>query len=184
MSTADILSLVSLISYILAGICLVLAAFFWFFFKIPSVIGDLSGRTAKKSIEKMRQANMRSGNKSYRASATNAARGKLTDTMQHSSKLKKGKTPEEKPAADETGRPETGVLSENKAGAYVDEKTDFLDDGETTGNLLDEEATGRLVDEEATMALNVEATPAKRTGGKKLTMINEVMLIHTDEVIS
>jgi len=40
-----------------------------------------------------------------------------------------------------------------------------------------------LVDEEATMALNVEEPPVKRTGGKKLTMINEVMLIHTDEVI-
>lgn len=183
MSTAEILSLVSLISYIVAGVCLVLAVFFWFFFKIPSVIGDLSGRTAKKSIEKMRQANVRSGNKSYRTSATNEARGKLTDTMQHSSRLKKGKVQEKKAAESETVRPETGLLAENKATAYVNENTEVLDGGETTGSLLDEEATGRLVDDEATMTLNVEATPAKRTGGKKLTMINEVMLINTDEVI-
>lgn len=183
MSTAEILSLVSLISYIVAGVCLVLAVFFWFFFKIPSVIGDLSGRTAKKSIEKMRQANVRSGNKSYRASATNVARGKLTDTMQHSTNLKKGKAPEEKTKVEENGRPETGLLSENKADAYVDEKTDILDNGEPTGSLLDDEATGMLVDDEATMALDAEITPKKRTGGKKLTMINEVMLIHTDEVI-
>lgn len=174
MSTAEILSLVSLISYILAGICLVLAVFFWFFFKIPGVIGDLSGRTARKSIEKMRQANERTGNKSYRASATNAARGKLTDTMQHSSKLKKGKVQEKKAAESETVRPETGLLSENKADAYVEEGTEALDEGETTG---------MLVDEETTMALNVEAPPVKRTDGKKLAMINEVMLIHTDEVI-
>lgn len=174
MSTAEILSLVSLISYILAGICLVLAAFFWFFFKIPAVIGDLSGRTAKHSIERMRQANARSGNKSYRASATNAARGKLTDTMQHSSKLKKGNAPEQPSAKGETGRPETGLLSENKAGTYVGERTEILDGGETTG---------MLVDDEATMALNTAAAPVKRSGGKKLTMINEVMLIHTDEVI-
>ena len=179
---AQTLQTLSIISFAVAGLCLVLAIFFWIFFKIPSVIGDLSGRTARKSIEKMRQANVRSGNKSYRASATNAARGKLTDTMQHSTKLK-GKAPDGKPAANEDGRPETGLLAENKADPHVNEKTELLDGGETTGSLLDEEATGRLVDEEATMALNVEPTPVKRTGGKKLTMINEVMLIHTDEVI-
>lgn len=179
---AQTLQTLSIISFAVAGVCLVLAIFFWVFFKIPSVIGDLSGRTARKSIEKMRQANVRSGNKSYRASATNAARGKLTDTMQHSAKLS-GKAPNGKPDANEDGRPETGLLAENKAVVHVNEKTELLDGGETTGSLLDEEATGRLVDEEATMALNVEPTPVKRTGGKKLTMINEVMLIHTDEVI-
>lgn len=174
MSTAEILSLVSLISYILAGVCLVLVAFFWFFFKIPSVIGDLSGRTARKSIEKMRQANARSGNKAYRASATNVARGKLTETMEHASKLKKEEIPTAKPDVHEIGRPETGLLSENKSDTYTEAGTEALNDSE---------ATEMLVDENATMALNVEAPPVKRTGGKKLTMINEVMLIHTDEVI-
>ena len=172
MSTAEILSLVSLFSYILAGVCFVLAAFFWFFFKIPSVIGDLSGRTAKKSIEKMRQANVKSGNKSYRASATNAARGKLTDTMQQSGKLKKEKSPKKNTPMDGTDRPETGILADNKADTYVDEGTVSLEVGEATDVL-----------EEATTELNVEAAPVKRAGGKKLTMINEVMLVHTDEVI-
>ena len=175
MSTAEILSLVSLISYIVAGVCLVLAVFFWIFFKIPSVIGDLSGRTARKSIEKMRQANVQSGNKSYRASATNIERGKLTDTMQHSTKLKKAKTTKEEPKQPSGERPETGLLSENKAEATYGDETVALDT---------EETTGMLVDEEATAALNVEAPAVKRTGGKKLTMIEEVMLIHTDEVIA
>lgn len=174
MSTAEILSLVSLISYIIAGVCLVLAVFFWFYFKIPSVIGDLSGRTAKKSVERIRQTNTQSGNKSYRTSTTNAARGKLTDTMQHASKLKQSKAPEEKPAVTESGRPETGILSENKAEVYVKEGTE----------VLDTEATSMLIDEEGTAALNVEAAPIRHPGGKKLTMINEVMLIHTDEVIN
>lgn len=35
-------------------------------FKIPIVIGDLSGRTAKKSIERMRLNNEKTGNKSYK----------------------------------------------------------------------------------------------------------------------
>ena len=89
MNTAEILSLVSLICFILAGICLALALLFWFLFKIPTVIGDLSGRTARKSIAQRRQANERSGNKSYRPSATNAARGKLTETMEQSKQPKK-----------------------------------------------------------------------------------------------
>lgn len=173
MSTAEILSLVSLISYIAAGVCLILAVFFWVFFKIPSVMGDLSGRTAKKSIEKMRQANVRSGNKSYRTSATNEARGKLTETMQNPSKPKKGMVSEGKPVVDGNGSPETGLLFENRADVHIEENTDILDG----------EATGVLVDDEATTVLNAEATPVRRTGGKKLTMINEVMLVHTDEVI-
>lgn len=174
MSTAEILSLASLISYIVAGICLVLAVFFWFFFKIPVVIGDLSGRTARKSIEKMRQSNERSGNKSYRASATNVARGKLTETMQNSAKLKKTNITTEEPKQPSGGRLETGLLSENKAEATCGDETVALDT---------EETTGMLVDEEATAALNVETPIVKRVGGKKLTMIAEVMLIHTDEVI-
>lgn len=173
MSTAEILSLVSLISYILAGICLVLAVFFWFFFKIPSVIGDLSGRTARRSIEKMRQANMRSGNKSYRTSATNAARGKITDTMPQTAQPQRSEAPPQRPFVPETGRPETGLLTENKADAYVD----------VTTEVLDREATGMLADTESTVALNTPAAPQRRAGGKRLVMIHEIMLINTDEVI-
>lgn len=175
MSTAEILSLVSLISYIVAGVCLALAVFFWFFFKIPVIIGDLSGRTAKKSIEKMRQSNERSGHKVYRSSATNAARGKTTDTMPSSEKLKKTTAEVAKPAASTDVQPETGVLNENKAEVVYGEETAALDV---------EEATTLLVSAEETTALNVENIPAKRAGGKKLTMINEVMLISTDEVIA
>lgn len=173
MSTAEILSLISLISYIIAGIAAVLAVFFWFFFKIPSVIGDLSGRTAKKSIARKRASNERSGGKGYQPSATNANRGKLTDTMQHSRKLKD--EPKKAKPVDESQMPETGLLESNKA--------DIVDSQQT--ELLDGAATGILVDEDATVALQDEPVkPVKRTGGKKLTMLEEVMLIHTDEVIS
>ena len=119
MSTAEILSLISLISYIIAGIALVLAVFFWFFFKIPSVIGDLSGRTAKKSIARKRASNERSGGKGYQPSATNVNRGKLTDTMQHSRKLKN--EPKKAKPVDESQMPETGLLESNKA-EIVDNK--------------------------------------------------------------
>lgn len=40
---AQTLQALSVISFVIAGACLVLAVFFWLFFKIPTVIGDLSG---------------------------------------------------------------------------------------------------------------------------------------------
>lgn len=54
---ADTLSVISLVSFIVSGICFLLAVFFWFKFRILTIIGDLSGRTAQKSIERMRSYN-------------------------------------------------------------------------------------------------------------------------------
>ena len=170
---AQTLQTLSIISFAVAGVCLVLAIFFWFFFKIPTVIGDLSGRTARKSIAKMRAANEKTGVKTYKESKTNAERGKLTGTMPDSGKLKKQ-------AADD-GKPETGLLAENKADGLEAEATGVLN--EATG-ILEDEATGLLIDENATAPLNASANSyLARTGGKKLEMLEEVMLIHTDEVI-
>ena len=173
---AETLSTLSIISFAVAGVCLVIAVFFFFFFKIPKVIGDLSGKTARKSIAKMRAANEKTGNKSYQESKTNLNRGKVTDTMHNFEKTSK------KVFANNNGiNPETGLLNENKAVKNVSEETALLDDA--TG-FLDDEATGLLVDEDATTPLNnLVQSVAKRTGGKKLVMIDEVMLVHTDEVI-
>ena len=163
---AQTLQTLSIISFAVAGVCFVLAIFFWFFFKIPTVIGDLSGRTARKSIAKMRAANEKTGTKSYKESKTNAERGKLTGTM---------------PDVADDGKPETGLLAENKADGLESEATGVLD--EATG-ILESETTGLLIDENATAPLD---TPAHqhptRTGGKKLEMVEEVMFVHTDEVI-
>ena len=173
MSTAEILSLISTISYVIAAIFFVLAVFFWFNFKIPSVIGDLSGRTAKKSIARMRASNESAGGKGYQPSATNTKRGKLTDTMQHSRKLK-AEPKKEGPPIDESQMPKTGLLESNKAQIVDSQQTEILDGA----------ATDVLVDDAVTVALQPESVkPTKRTGGKKLTILDEVMLIHTDEVI-
>lgn len=169
---AETLSIISIVSFVLSGICLVLAVFAWFYFEIPTIIGDLSGRTARKSIAQMREFNEKSGNKSYKPSGANVERGKLTDTMQHSRKLKNNKKKET--ASDEI--PETGLLDENKAQS--------VDAGEQTALLVDEQATGLLAGENETELLGVAPAPkVKRTGGKQITLLEEVVLIHTDEVI-
>lgn len=172
---ADILSIVSLVSFILSGVAFVLAILFFILFRIPSVIGDLSGRTARKSIAKMRVANEKTGVKSYKESKTNVERGKLTGTMPDSGKLNK------KNSAPVDGQPETGLLADNKAEGLESEATGVLD--EETG-MLESEATGLLVDENATAPLTAPAQkPFVRSGGKKIVMLEEVMFIHTEEVI-
>lgn len=188
MKTAEILSLISIISFVIAGITLVLAVFFWFRFKIPTVIGDLSGRTARKSIAKMRESNERSGSKTYRPSAVNASRGKITANMTAQPAPRQVAPPapvqpKGRPAArpapakapQQTGRPETGLLAENKAQTYETAQTEILGGAEVAPFLEDANETMPLVDPTERVV--------KRTGGKKLEMLDEVMLIHTDEVI-
>ena len=119
---AQTLQTLSIISFAVAGVCLVLAVFFWFFFQIPNVIGDLSGRTARKSIAKMRAANEKTGVKSYKESKINAERGKLTETMHHSEKLDK------KAQTVSNDQPETDLLADNKSEGIESEATGILGD--------------------------------------------------------
>ena len=153
---AETLSNLSVIAYVVAAVCLVLAVFLWFIFKIPTVIGDLSGRTARKSIAKMRSANEKSGNKAYRASDVNRNRGKLTETMKNPAAFAQSapqinQVPAQpmqqppvrpvqpipqhppvqpdyqpRPQAAPMGRPETGVLAENRPTPISSEETGIL----------------------------------------------------------
>lgn len=160
---ADILHTLSTVSYILAVLFVVLAIVLWFIFKIPNVIGDLSGRNAKKSIARMRQNNEKTGDKSYRASEKNLARGKLTGTME-------GVGNNENPVNIE----ETGLLNENLARGH---------DEQATGLLLDD-ATGLLDESGETTALEETVDVAdKAPSTVVIQKIEEVMLIHTEEVI-
>ena len=160
---ADILHTLSVVSYILAVLFVVLAIVLWFIFKIPNVIGDLSGRNAKKSIARMRQNNEKTGDKSYRASEKNLARGKLTGTME-------GMGNNENPINIE----ETGLLNENLAREH---------DEQPTGLLLDD-ATGLLDESGETAALEETVDVADRAPSTVVIQkIEEVMLIHTEEVI-
>lgn len=205
MSNAEILSLISMISFVVAAVSFALAVFLWFAFKIPSVIGDLSGRTAKKSIARMRSNNEKSGGQGYRPSSTNASRGKLTDSMHTSEKLTGGKTAKSaKKKAQDDLHPETGLLESNLASGADNLQTELLNSSEATEilhsssmetEILDAggatemldgcEATGILEDDGTTASLAAEPkTTRKRTGGKQLRMLDNVMLIHTSEVIS
>lgn len=158
---ADILSLLSIISFAVAGVCLVISIILWVVFRIPLVIGDLSGRTARKSIAKLRLANEKSGEKGYRASKVNAQRGKLTETMSGAHR----KQPNQQ-ESDGVQRPETGLLQDNLSKRV---------ESETTGLLVEEDVTQPL---ENTMAREVQ-----KISGVKMEMIEEIVFLHTEERI-
>ena len=72
---------------IMCGVMLAVSIILFFVLKIPKVIGDLSGATARKAIKNIREQNEASGEKSYKASGYNEARGRLTDKITHSGRV-------------------------------------------------------------------------------------------------
>lgn len=194
MSTAEILSLISVISFVFCGIAFVLAVFFWFFFKIPSVIGDLSGRTARKSIEKMRAGNEKAAVQSYRPKTSYTTRHpaatavpqppkpatiKLQPLKATTAGLKK---PLEELAVPEQ-MPETGLLDESTvpteeifATELLNDNNDFTEEIPATELLASTAITESLLDED-------ESTTLLPAGGVTMTILDDVMLINTDECI-
>ena len=85
--SVELLQTLSLASYIVAGVWFLAGIALFFIFDVPKLYGDVSGRTAKKAIEAIRQQNESTGNKAYKPSAVNAERGKLTDRITQSGRL-------------------------------------------------------------------------------------------------
>lgn len=232
---AKTLTDLSTVFFIVAAVGLVLAVFLWVFFNIPKVIGDLSGKTAKRSVAKIRAANEQSGYKSYRPSEANVLRGKLTEPVPEEEKRKRMRSAQakgyySKGTGDMTEGKSTshlsdapnmpGVSASVKSGsvaaasaavgetekistttelpsAKINEETEALSQGEETAALdlsidLNEETQALNRDStEETAILDRCDDPASTgrkyrvvgTGKIKLRIVEEIMLIQTDEVI-
>lgn len=151
---AETLSNLSLVCYIAAAILLVVGVVLFVILRIPKTFSDYTGRSARKKIMKLRDNNEKTGNKSYRPSQVNKERGKITENIPPKPSKKK-----------KDDMPGTGIIAENKAHRY------------------EAEATGLL--EESTAELNEpELAQPPRPSNIKLKLINEVVFIHTQEVIS
>lgn len=87
--TVEFIQTLSLIAYILAGVFLLVGIAQFFLLNIPKLIGDVSGSTARKAIESIRQQNESTGDKAYKPSQFNVERGRLTDKISQSGRLVK-----------------------------------------------------------------------------------------------
>lgn len=79
--TYDVYRYIFIGAAVLCGILFVISVLLFILLKIPKVISDLSGATARKAIKNIREQNEASGDKGYKVSAFNEARGKLTDKI-------------------------------------------------------------------------------------------------------
>ena len=158
---ADLIEKLSIIAFVAAGCCLLLTILIWFRFRILSVINDLSGKTAKRSIAQIRENNLRTGNKAYHPGIVNLNRGPLTTPMPEVSA-----TPTEKLPDDQVGKPVPETILYQEAG-----KTQIL---------LASEA------ERGTTVLNQDVNNIADTSERpkvELTILEQVVMIHTNEVI-
>ena len=182
---ADTLYLISTVSFVLAAICLVASIAIFIVYKIPDVIGDLSGKNAKKSIKQFREANEKSGNKSFRPSKTNDERGKLTETAHGLKGLD---------YTSEIDNDETGILSENiykndemaTELLVEDNGTELLTEGNETELLSDDNETTLLSEDNETASLLDEEIIEQDVNNnpiERIEILDEVIIIHTDKII-
>ncbi len=164
------INIVSIIFFIIAGLSLLVAIYSFVRFNIPQIIGELSGRTAKKSIAQMRDKNVKTGDKSHRPSPAAKERGTLTDKIEKKETVKKD-------------------FSTVKENADLTKSTEKLLDNNQT-ELLDENATERLKDNSTTV-LSVETTVLNNddsqlnmsNNSNDFNIIQNIVLIHTNETI-
>ena len=171
---------------IACGVFFAIAAVLFFTLKIPKVISDLSGRTARKAIENIRLHNEQSGDKTYQSSAVNLERGKLTDKISKSGRIvQRAETP--------FG---TGKITEKISTMRLDQpagETDVLTVAEETSVLSspagETEVLAPAFGETASGETDVLA-PAEETAApaeqvaQAFTVEYEITFIHTSEVIA
>lgn len=170
---AETLDMISILSFILAVVFGVLTVVIWFFFKIPNVAGDLSGRNARKSIEKMRSNNEKNIPKLSEVSEKNIERIKQTSSIQNKNKITEKIENQEISAEEKSGTKQKRNL---KNGLVVDENN--------TEMLIKNNATEMLIEDNSTVQLknpmdNVEIMKPKVI----ISLKNEIIFVHTEEVI-
>jgi hypothetical protein len=176
--TYEIYRYIFLGAAILCGLMFVVSVLLFFLLRIPAVIGDLTGRTAKKAIESMRNQNESSGAKTYQSSHVNKERGKLTDKISHSGRIIKNPTD-----------PLSGAMATAKIGTQklTSQDTVVLDSGnETTVLAADSFVGGNETTVLSEPAFNTGNETTVLTQNNNMTSVfaveYEITYIHTNEV--
>lgn len=190
---AQVYNIISIVGFSLAGIFFILAVVFWIRFNIPKIVGDLTGRTARKSISQMRSENERSGKKVYTpqsSAGSGSIRLKnLGDEKTASLSVEKGSKSDENEKTELLEQQaETELLTEGMETELLSQEmeTELLMEAEDTtllggtDELLEEsyvydDETGLL--DEGTMLLNEEGNV------RDFRIIQSIVYIHTQEVI-
>ncbi len=175
--TYDVYRYIFIGAAILCGIMFVVSVLVFILLKIPKVISDLTGATARKAIKNIREQNEASGDKGYKVSAFNEARGKLTDKIS----------------------PSGNVVQQYQAQmrgidtTKIDTQELQVDEAENQTSLLDQYDGTTLLTNEGVGETSV-LTPSEQTYGETSVLSPviadttfcvdfEITYIHTNEVI-
>lgn len=165
------INIVSIIFFIIAGVSLLVAIYSFVRFNIPQIIGELSGRTAKKSIAQMRDKNVKTGDKSHRPSPAAKERGTLTDKIEKKEMVKVN-----------TATAEEGTELLNSTEKLSNNiQTELLAENET--ELLDDNATTVLSEETTVLTNNDNSQINVSNDSNDFKIIQNIVLIHTNETI-
>ncbi len=158
---AEVMHSLSIVLFVLSGVFVALTIILFKVFNVPNLIGDLSGRNARKSIALMRKENEK----------------KLE-------RKKKSVTPVNSYKQETSGRRlnvlndsghGTGVLSDNSVQIHSNMETVLLEAGNTES---------MIAESGETMPLSNGAIPAiKPVPRVSVSLLEEELLIHTDETI-
>lgn len=169
---ANALKITSIVLFVLAAVSLAFAIFAFVFFKIPNVIGDLTGRNARKSIEQMRQENEKGGKKTHRPHPVAVDRGTLTEPIKENKKANKKQSKV-------TKKPDTVSQPTNEGSGA----TDVLEDPNATER-LDYDPNGTEILNSGTEVLSNETIQAALNEKTvDIKMIQDIVFVHTEEVI-
>lgn len=175
--TYDIYRYIFIGAAILCGIMFIVSILIFIFLKIPKVISDLTGATARKAIKNIREQNEASGDKAYKVSAFNDARGKLTDKIspsgnviqQHQMQMRgidTTKIDTQELQVDETANQTTVLASYNET------------------SVLDNTGAGETSVLSEVMTSGETTVLSEATNDSAFTIEYEITFIHTNEIIT
>ncbi len=164
---AQIYQMISYAGFILTAVFLVVSLVLWLKFGIRKIIGDLSGRAAKKSIDRMRKSNEESWKKSYRPMPVAMQRGTITNEMDGEITVRDVES-----AAESRKDSETGTAPMTDAGSAAS--------GRETMSMQEPP----VMPGEQTEILNGETERLTKTAPVvAFAMVQDIVLIHTEERI-
>lgn len=141
--------IIAIVGFSLAGIALIVAVFMFIKMNIPSVIGDLTGKTVAREIKAMREFNNSKGDRRFRPSKVNLERGTLTEKVDTSIDDKKATA--EAHASKRLDRTETNENKKNSKSQksngtiglndFEMNPTDVLNEGSTPTEVLSDNST-------------------------------------------
>lgn len=191
--TYDIYRLIFIEGSIACAVMFVVSVILFITLKIPNVIGDLTGRNAKKAIENIRKQNEASGGKGYKASAVNLERGRLTDKITPSGNLQRrgitsgfGVHTEKISTMKLEQQASVGMDTDNESNETMVLEQDYSNETSVLNHNYSNETTvlsQQNVGETTVLSSHMPQNPSETTILNQFMVLEDITFIHTDEII-